>query len=141
EDQPPATAGGSDSLQRVFGNVSQSVRALDRVLQQRHNLPLDALEVALQGAASGVAMSTAAELLRNLGDVYITFRAQAGAINAGRTLFEKRCCFDFSDRQRIVNESVGVFFRSARLFLHLQRLFHPGDMTRLVTLRGREDQA
>jgi hypothetical protein len=98
-------------LQCIFGNISQSIRALDRVLQQRHNLPLDALEVAFQGAARGVAMSTAAELLRNLGDVYITFRAQAGAIDPRRTLFEKRGRFDFSDRQRIVNEAVGVFVR------------------------------
>src|SRR5207249_1778793 len=61
--------------------------------------------------------------------------------DAGRAFFKKRRRFDFSDRQRIVNESVGVFFRSARLFLHLQRLFHPGDMARLVTLRRGQDQA
>ena len=50
---------------------------------------------------------------------------------------EKDGRFNFSDRQRVIHKTVSVFFRRVRLFLHRQRLPHPGDVSGVVALRGR----
>ena len=54
-------------------------------------------------------MTTTAKLLRNPGDVDVTFGSQAGAIRPGLTFLEHRDGFDFTDGQRVVNKSVRIF--------------------------------
>ncbi len=62
--------------------------------------------------------------LRDLRHVHVAFRSQTGAVNTGLTFLQHRDGLNFTDGQRIVHKSVGVFIRSLRLLLHFDRLPH-----------------
>ena len=65
---------------------------------------------AFQGAAGGVAMTAATKLLGDSSYVHVTFRAQAGAIDARFAFLQQGGRFHFTYRQRIVNKAISHFF-------------------------------
>src|ERR1051325_12061271 len=69
-------------------------------------------------AAGSVLVAAAAERLGDLGDVGAALRAQADAVDARRQLFEERHGLDLADRQRMVDNAVGVLFTGAGLVHH-----------------------
>src|SRR5437899_5664647 len=109
-------------LQRIFGDVSRTVSAIDRVAQQADDPLLGFFPGSFKGAAGGIAMPATAEQLGHARDVDVAFRAQARAIDAWRALLEQGDRFDFTNGQWIVNKTVSVFIGSTSTFLHLRSL-------------------
>src|SRR5438093_5225465 len=86
-------------------------------------------------------MATPAKLLGDLCHVHIAFRTQARTINAPRAFLEESGSRHLADGERIIHETVGIFFRSVRLLLHLERLSHSCDMTAFIAFCGSQQLA
>src|SRR5262245_22218883 len=111
------------------------------MLKLLDNALLDLFKVAFDATAGSVSVSAAAELFSYLRDVVLALRPKAYSIRAGRELFEERNRFDFGDRERVIDDAIGVFFTSAG-FVH-RRPVHcdRGDAARFVAFEPGKHQA
>src|SRR5689334_4128007 len=78
------------------------------LFEARDHARADVLELALGAAAGRVLVAAAAERLRDARDVDLVLRPQADAPRLVVELLEERNRFDLADRQRVVDDAVGV---------------------------------
>src|SRR5438034_6974616 len=95
------------------GLSTSSNPSIGRLLDPRDEFLLQLIDAAGDGAAGGVLVSAAAELLGDAADVDVALGSHADPILLALDLLEEHDRLNFLDRQRQVDEPLGVFVGAA----------------------------